>query len=162
MKYLPLFKFLCLAIIAAFLAWKGQPFLYENEKALDIIINVFSILSGFLIAILTLFSDIRVDGANWRKLELQEQVQVQRYNKHALLFFAYLSVLITAFVTNLLIGQPNSIWKNSLLVIWLERICLFLTILSITYSLFLPSNLIKMRKKELNKLKQSIMPNYLR
>ncbi len=59
-KYLPLLRFLLIACISAFLAWKGQPFVHGNEKAVDLIINVFAILAGFLIAIMTLFSDMRL------------------------------------------------------------------------------------------------------
>ena len=60
-KYLPLLRFLLIACISAFLAWKGQPFVHGNEKAVDLVVNVFAILAGFLIAIMTLFSDMRFD-----------------------------------------------------------------------------------------------------
>ena len=158
-KYRPFIKFICFAIVAAFWAWKGQPFVHDNEKAIDIIINVFSILAGFLIAILTLFSDMRFDeSANWRKLELQEAAQQQKYGKHSLLFFAYLFVLVVVFLVVLLTGQANSSLKDSQVVVYLERIYLFLAVLSVIYSLFLPSNLLKIRKQEFDRLQKSKLP----
>ncbi len=158
-KYSPFIKFICFAIAAAFLAWKGQPFAHGNEKAIEIIINVFSILAGFLIAILTLFSDMRFDeSANWRKLELQEAVQQQKFGKHSLLFFTYLSVLISVFLVILLTGQENSSLKDSSIITCLELVYLFLAILSVIYSLFLPSNLLKIRKQEFDRLHKSKLP----
>lgn len=158
-KYRPFIKFTCFTIVAAFLAWKGQPFVHANEKAIDIIINVFSILAGFLIAILTLFSDMRFDeSANWRKLELQEAVQQQKNGKHSLLFFAYLFVLVVVFLVVLLTGQANSSLKDSQAVIYLERSYLFLAVLSVIYSLSLPSNLLKIRKQEFDRLQKSKLP----
>ena len=99
-KYSPLRRFALITILSGMLAWLGQPFIHGNEKAIDIIIYVFSILSGFLIAIMTLFGDIKYNqNVNWRKLQLQENASKQRYSKHFLLFYGYLSVLISVFIS---------------------------------------------------------------
>ena len=109
-KYRPFIKFTCFTIVAAFLAWKGQPFVHANEKAIDIIINVFSILAGFFIAILTLFSDMRFDeSANWRKLELQGAVQQQKYGKHSLLFFCLFICFGCCFSSSFINGSSKFI-----------------------------------------------------
>ena len=99
----PLIRFILISILSALLAYVGQPFVHENEKAIDLIINVFSILSGFLIAIMTLFTDMKFDeDANWRQLKLQENLQEQRYTKHSFLFYVYLCVLVFVFLVVLL------------------------------------------------------------
>ncbi|HGG9983471.1 TPA: hypothetical protein ACJKEI_001808, partial [Neisseria meningitidis] len=145
-KYLPLLRFLLIACISAFLAWKGQPFVHGNEKAVDLIINVFAILAGFLIAIMTLFSDMRFDeDANWRQIQIREGVQEQRYIKHSLLFYTYLAVLVCVFIVILLahiviLLAHKEEYKNGPAIFWLERSYLFLACISIFYSVFLPGN----------------------
>lgn len=156
-KYLPLLRFLLIACISAFLAWKGQPFVHGNEKAIDLIINVFAILAGFLIAIMTLFSDMRFDeDANWRQIQIREGVQEQRYIKHSLLFYTYLAVLVCVFIVILLAHKEE--YKNGPAIFWLERSYLFLACISIFYSVFLPGNLIKSRKEEFKKLMEKKKP----
>lgn len=50
---------------ATFCSWE--------REAVDLIINVFAILAYFLIAIMTLFSDMRFDeDANWRQIQIRE------------------------------------------------------------------------------------------
>ena len=43
----PLIRFILISILSALLAYVGQPFVHENEKAIDLIINVFSIFIRF-------------------------------------------------------------------------------------------------------------------
>ena len=84
-KRTPIIRFILIAILSGLLAYLGQPFVHGNEKAVDLVINVFAILAGFLIAIMTLFSDMRFDeDANWRQIQIREGVQEQRYIKHFL------------------------------------------------------------------------------
>ncbi|MCI4078616.1 hypothetical protein MM809_38615, partial [Klebsiella pneumoniae] len=97
----------------------------------------FAILAGFLIAIMTLFSDMRFDeDANWRQIQIREDVQEQRYIKHSLLFYTYLAVLVCVFIVILLAHKEE--YKNGPAIFWLERSYLFLACISIFYSVFLP------------------------
>ena len=158
-KNAPLIRFVLILVLSALLGYVGQPFVHGNEKAIDLIINVFAILAGFLIAIMTLFSDMRFDeDANWRQIQVREDIQEQRYLKHSFLFYTYLAVLICVFIVVLLSSQDE--YKNSLLVYGFEYVYLFLACISIFYSMFLPSNLIKIRKEELKKLMDKKKPKY--
>ena len=155
----PLKRFVLIVILSASLAYAGLPFVHGNEKAVDLMVNVFAILAGFLIAIMTLFSDMRFDeDANWRQIQVREDIQEQRYLKHSFLFYTYLAVLICVFIVVLLSSQDE--YKNSLLVYGFEYVYLFLACISIFYSMFLPSNLIKIRKEELKKLMDKKKPKY--
>ena len=157
-KHLPSLLSVLIVCLSAFLAWKGQPFIHGNEKAVDLIINVFSILAGFLIAIMTLFSDIQFDqDANWRKLQLQETLTEQRYAKHSLLFYTYLFVLICVFLTVLLGKQPQM--TDCFWFVWLEYMYLWLASISVCYSFMLPSKLIQIRKKQYSSLIKDKLPN---
>lgn len=156
-KYLPFLRFALIACLSAFLAWKGQPFIHGNEKAGDLIINVFSILAGFLIAIMTLSSDIQFDqDANWRKLQLQETLTERRYTKHSLLFYTYLLVLICVFLTVLLGKQPQM--TECFWFFMLEYAYLWLASISVFYSAILPSKLIQIRKEQYSRMIKDKLP----
>ena len=156
-KRTPIIRFILIAILSGLLAYLGQPFVHGNEKAVDLVINVFAILAGFLIAIMTLFSDMRFDeDANWRQIQIREGVQEQRYIKHSLLFYTYLAVLVCVFIVILLAHKEE--YKNGPAIFWLERSYLFLACISIFYSVFLPRNLIKSRKEEFKKLMEKKKP----
>lgn len=164
-KYYPFFRFLFFAMVSAFLAWKGQIYIHGNEKAIDLIINVFSILTGFLIAILTLFSEIEIEkNANWRKLTSNEIRYKQRYKKHSLLFYTYLLTLIFIFLS-ILLGNNNKCIseeiKSSLektIISSLEYIYLWSACISIIYSAFLPSRLIQIRSEHSQRILENKKP----
>ena len=156
-KRTPIIRFILIAILSGLLAYLGQPCVHGKEKAVELIINVFAILAGFLIAIMTLFSDMRFDeDANWRQIQIREGVQEQRYIKHSLLFYTYLAVLVCVFIVILLAHKEE--YENGLAIFWLERSYLFLACISIFYSVFLPGNLIKSRKEEFKKLMEKKKP----
>lgn len=161
--YRPLIRFMLIACLSALLAWKGQPLVHGNEKAVDLIINMFAILAGFLIAIMTLFSDMRFDeDANWRQLQLREDLQERHYDRHSLLFYAYIAVLICVFMVVLLKHSPE--YENSTVLICFEYAYLFLACISVFYSVFLPSKLIQTRKEafaQLMKHKKPRRPPYV-
>ena len=48
-KRTPIIRFILIAILSGLLAYLGQPFVHGNEKAVDLVINVFAILAGFLL-----------------------------------------------------------------------------------------------------------------
>ena len=156
-KYSPLRRFALITILSGMLAWLGQRFVHGNEKAIDIIIYVFSILSGFLIAIMTLFGDIKYNqNVNWRKLQLQENASKQRYSKHFLLFYGYLSVLISVFIS-VLIGSDKKIFDSPWFK-WLEFFYLCLASISIFYSMLLPYSLIQIRKELYDEIIKDKLP----
>ncbi|MDO4641447.1 MAG: hypothetical protein Q4A84_07085 [Neisseria sp.] len=156
-KYTPLIRFVFFAIISFWLAFLGQPLIHGNEKAIDLIVNAFSILTGFLIAIMTLFSEMKFDeNANWRRLKLSQDLHEQRYTKHTFLFYNYICVLILVFLVVLFKNNPN--YKDSLLICVLEVMYLWLAILSLLYSIFLPNKLIQLRKEEFKKLLEKKSP----
>jgi amino acid permease len=158
-KNAPLIRFVLILVLSALLGYVGQPFVHGNEKAIDLIINVFAILAGFLIAIMTLFSDMRFDeDANWRQLQVREQLQGQKYSKHSMLFYTYLAVLICVFVVVLLNNKPE--YQDGNLIKLFEHAYLCLACISVFYSMFLPSRLIQSRKEELKKLMDKKKPQY--
>jgi len=47
----------CLTLWGILLSYLGQPFIHGNQDAVNIIVTVFSILAGFLVAVITLVGD---------------------------------------------------------------------------------------------------------
>lgn len=126
---------------------------------MDLIVNVFAILAGFLLAIMTLFNNMRFDeGANWRRLRIREILQDRRYGRHSLLFYSYMAVLICVFVVVLLSHSPD--YKDGVVVLRLEYAYLFLACVSMFYSLLLPSKLIQIRKEAFEQLMNRKNPRF--
>ena len=150
-----IFRLIGFVVIAAFLAYYGQPFIHGNEQAIDSIIHVFAILAGFLITLMMLFNRVDFDeDANWRKNQLQENAQNQRFQKQAILFWSYLLVMLLAFVAILC--------KDAQYVYWLERLVLWLGCICMMYTFLLPIGFSKMRQREFNRLMQKKLPVSLR
>jgi len=155
--YRPFIRFVLIVCLSALLAWQGQPLVHGNEKAIDLIINVFAVLAGFLIAVMTVFSDMRFDeGANWRQLQIREGLQDRRYGRHSLLFYNYMAVLICVFIVVLL--RHKSEYENGIILLCFEYMYLFLACVSIFYSLLLPSKLIQIRKEAFEQLMRRKKP----
>lgn len=141
--------FFIISAISMLIAWKIQPFIHNNDKAVDLIVNVFSILAGFLIAIMTLFADINIgENENWRSIEIRSQEQNKKYAKNELLFYGYLLVLAFVFIS-ILLPKDDS---YGAIVLWTERIYVFLAIISFCYSLFLPVKIKRMQQEKINRL----------
>jgi len=102
LKFLSILILFCaLAFLGAFC---GQPLIHGNEQAQNIIITVFSILAGFLIAIITFLGDQPAIHAkdSWRKLEGRRPEIVKQLAKHKFLFWLYMTALALIFLTVLL------------------------------------------------------------
>jgi hypothetical protein len=48
-------------------SWVGQPLIHGNQSAIDVIVTVFSILAGFLVAIIAIIGDpASIPKGSWR------------------------------------------------------------------------------------------------
>lgn len=72
----------------------GQSFIQDNKSATNVIVTVFSILAGFLIAVFSLLSNPAfIMRGSWRIASLQRNEIRRRLIKHKILFYLYLLVL---------------------------------------------------------------------
>jgi len=145
MKQLDL-KFIGYNIIAAELGWivacHGQPLIHGNEQAVNVIVTVYSILAGFLVAIIAIVGDpLLVPSGSWRIAEGNRHKTIQRLTRHKYLFYIYLLSLGFVFASALFKNCHPSV------TVWLERIFLFLSIFAFAMSLCLPSALMKMQQE---------------
>ena len=87
--------FISFAAVAGLIAGLfGQPFIHGNERAISVIVNVFSILAGFLVAIMTIMGDpTGFVTKSWRYAETVRPAVYSKLLRQKYLFILYLLVL---------------------------------------------------------------------
>lgn len=128
---------ICIAT-SVFFAWQFQPKYHGNSNALSVLVTVFSILAGFLVAVMAIVGSERaLKGNNWRQDTFYLTRVKQDLQKHSALFYLYLLVLALSFLAALDLGWANPIQAG------LEGILLFLACLAMMLSFSLPGQLTK-------------------
>ncbi len=135
------------AVVAAVGSYWGQPLIHGNDTAINVIVTVFSILAGFLVAIIAIVGDpLLVPAGTWRIAEGTREKTIQRLTRHKYLFHAYLIALALVFASTLLKDTHQCAG------IWLERTYLFLSIFAFLISLRLPAALMKTQQERVDHL----------
>ncbi len=130
------------AVVSTAAGYYGQPFVNGNSDAIGVIVNVFSILAGFLVTIMTLLGDPSAfRGKTWRSDSIRRSVFYRQLVRHKWLFVLYLLILCLVFITSLLIKKM----PESNVILWLQRIYIGLSCFAFIASLTLPSRLIALQ-----------------
>ncbi len=125
-------------------AFYGQPYIHGNSEATNIIVTVFSILAGFLVAVITIIGDpSALPSGSWRLARLSSDQVYIRLTRHKLLFLVYLLTLLLIFLNSLIKGEFPAF------ELWTERIYLFLAIAAFTLSFQLPSALMDLHTERI-------------
>ena len=123
----------------------GQPLIHGNQSAVDVIVTVFSILAGFLVAIIAIIGDpTSIPKGSWRVAEVKMPSIEDRINKQKWLFTGYLITL------GLIFASLLATKANSQISAILEHIYLFLSSLAFIYSLKLPGFLSRIQRERVN------------
>lgn len=131
-------KLLFICLLAAAGAFYGQPLIHGNSSASDVLINVFSILAGFLVAVMTIMGEpVFYRKKTWRYNKVARKNYVKSLIRHKDLFRAYLITLALIFLSRLI---DNDSWP--ILHLWLERSFIFFSIIAFVFSITLPDKLI--------------------
>lgn len=135
--------FFCICLGAGVLAgWLGQPYIHGNNDAIGVIVNVFSILAGFLVTLMTLLGDPGMyRGRTWRSDAAKKSSVYRRLIRHKWLFILYLSVLGLIFITTLIFKSA----PDSSFVLWMERVYIGLAAVAFLLSLALPQRLMNLQ-----------------
>lgn len=140
------------AVLACLATWLGQPLIHGNKDAINVIVTVFSILAGFLVAIIAVVGEHALSTpGTWRLPEMSREKISRKLVRHKLLFYLYLITLGLVFITLLL--YPNSL--ASPVTAWFERGFLFSGVFAFSLSLMLPEALIEAQKERLDVLIES-------
>jgi hypothetical protein len=137
-KRIIFFLFAFLSGIAA--AIYGQPFIHNNDRAINVIVTAFSILAGFLVAIMTIIGDPGVfSGRGWRYAEVARGNLVNRLYRQKCMFILYLTTLSLILAASLL----DQVVPQA--VIWIERVYLLFAVMAFILSFGLPSALMNIQ-----------------
>ena len=132
-------------LIAIPAAYYGQPLIHNNSEAINIIVTVFSILAGFLIAIVAIVGDLfLLLPGTWRAAEQERGKLTRRLVRHKWLFLLYLVTLVLIFVAVLIKAT------NEAVSLWLERAFLFFAACSFFLSTILPGSLMKVQRERID------------
>lgn len=125
---------LLILVASAAFAWWAQPYYSGNSAAIGVLGTAFSVLAGFLIAVLTITGERSPRGRTWRQdaAALMMAGRDLRYQRS--LFHLYLVVLALTFVSAL--GLPEHLQGGKVAV---DRGTLFLASFGGFLSLRLPS-----------------------
>ena len=135
---------LILFLVALSIAWYGQPFVHGNADAVNILVTLYSILAGVLIAVITIIGDpvFLVGGKSWRYSEIKRKDIITQLRNKRLLFFLYLITLVLILITK--------IFPATCVTEWSERGYLFLSFYGLYYSFRLPSTIMKAQEEKLD------------
>lgn len=122
----------------------GQPLIHGNDLAINVIVTAFSILAGFLIAIMTIMGDpSSFSRYSWRAHELSRSTVFRGLRRQQWLFMLYLATVSAMFAGSLLAHASSGI--SSRILVWLERTYLFMAILAFVVSFRLPGTLLRIQ-----------------
>jgi hypothetical protein len=130
--------------------------LTNNSDALNLVANVFSILSGFLLLVITMSGENSAIMDNISDLDAayQEKRFLMRFNKYYALFLLYILTLALIFVFYLISkNKENTSQLFSLTKSVIGHAIAFLTCFSFIQSTFIPLKIKELfrEKRELNK-----------
>lgn len=135
-----IFVFLC-GVIGSFFA---KPLIEGNQDAINVIVTIFSILAGFLVAIITVIGDPRsLPTGGWQIARFGSDLTYNRLTRQKWLFYVYLITLALIFTSMLL--KSNFKYVNEII----EYIYLFFSIIAFILSFRLPSMLMDLQKERI-------------
>jgi polyferredoxin len=131
-------------IIAVHISIVGQPLIQANAQAINILVTVFSILGGFLIAVMSIvgIADEFTETGSWRRKELYRETFERKLTRYYLLFIFYLLTLGLIFASSLLC-KVDGVKINK----YIEHLYLFTGTFSFILSFALPGSLRRMYMK---------------
>lgn len=141
--------FALLGSISALIAYFGQPFIHGNDKAVNIVVTVFTVFAGFLIAIITVLGDpSNMLPGDWKIAENERSRIDRRLIRHTWLFAAYLITIALIFMSSL-VEKMAFPWVPDVLV-WIERTYLWTGVFAFTLSMFLPKMLLDLQRERVD------------
>lgn len=117
-----------------------QPLVANNPNAVNTVVTIFSILAGFLIAVITLIAEPTLARAkDWQELQLMKATIQRKLRRQSILFFFYLLTLGIALVMFLVPDAATEVQR------WLQTVFLGLATFVFLASFDLPGSLMKIQ-----------------
>ncbi len=141
----PLFIALC-AIAGAAGGYYWQPYVDPNPDLILIMITVFTVFAGFMVAIVAILGDpALLPQGSWRAAEVRRETIERRLIWHSYLFTVYLITIGLLFV-GVVLGKAHLAPGVEWIKVWIERAYLFFGISSFLCSFALPWALMKIQQ----------------
>ncbi len=135
-------SFCVVAAVAA--AVYGQPFVHHNADLVVVIVTVFTVFAGFLIAVITILGDpTMIPDGSWRIAEARRDNIERRLHTHVWLFVIYL-ITIGLLFTGVIVQAALD--EHHIVRIWIERLYLFFGVFSFLLSFALPFSLMTLQR----------------
>lgn len=135
-----LIKLLIAILFSAFIGFQFQPMVANNADAVNTVVTIFSILAGFLIAVITLIADpIMQQAKDWQELQLMKGTIRRKLFRQNSLFFLYLLTLGAALLMFLVPTEMCQIQR------YLQMVFLGLATFVFLASFTLPGALMKIQ-----------------
>jgi len=126
--------------VSGYVGFTFQPLVANNADAVNTVVMIFSILAGFLIAVITFIAEPTLKQAkDWEELQQMKKTVRRKLFRHKLLFFLYLLTLGLALAMYL---TPQAMID---LLKWLQAIFLGLATFVFLASFSLPGSLMKIQ-----------------
>ena len=117
-----------------------QPLVHDNKDAHDVIVVLFSILAGFLVAIMTIVGDPSTyRTVNWRSHERIRKTVFARLARQKYLFYLYIATLGLLFAS-VLAGK-----RYPQVTVWAEYVYVGLAVTAFLLSIRLPAMLMRIQ-----------------
>ena len=122
----------------------AKPLVEGNQDAINVIVTVFSILAGFLIAVITLVGDPKsLPSGGWQSARIGSDLTYNRLTRQKWLFYIYLIALVLIFASMLIKGKFKDV--NDLI----EYVYLFFATVAFALSFKLPSTLMELQRERI-------------
>ncbi|ABD55811.1 hypothetical protein Jann_2894 [Jannaschia sp. CCS1] len=126
--------------VSSFIGYRFQPMVANNPNAVNTVVTIFSILAGFLIAVITFIAEPTLQQARtWDELQRMKETVRRKLIRQKLLFFLYLLTLgiaLAMFLTPPTMLEPLK---------WLQTAFLGLATFVFLASFSLPGSLMKIQ-----------------
>ena len=135
-----LVKLVSALCLSGFVGYRFQPMVSNNPDAVNTVVTIFSILAGFLIAVITFIAEPTLQQAkNWVELQRMKETVRRKLFRQKLLFFLYLLTLGVALAMYLTPPEMVEILR------WLQSVFLGLATFVFLASFSLPGSLMKIQ-----------------
>ncbi|MCK2046173.1 hypothetical protein [Chromohalobacter moromii] len=135
-------------LLSLAVAWFFQPWYHCSDNAIIVVVSVFSMLTGFLVAVMAIVANDRVmRGRNWRQDTFYLRQIKREMLRHKITFYIYLMVLVFAFCASVSGSWPSGAQQAA------EHALLFFVSMGLLHSFQLPGVL---SRKHITALEEQI------
>ncbi|WP_249695258.1 hypothetical protein [Stappia sp. WLB 29] len=142
--------------VSCIVGYRFQPLVANNPNAVNTVVTIFSILAGFLIAVITFIAEPTLKQAKtWSELQKMKETVRRKLFRQNIIFFLYLITLGIALIMYL--TPPNKVY----ILEYLQMTFLGLATFVFLASFSLPGSLMKIQMERYEAALESTRPQVI-